>query len=163
MKNLALIACISQDYGLGKDGDLLWQIPADMKFFREQTTGSTVVMGRKTFESIGRPLPKRDNIVLSSRPLEIPGVRSFQNQADLEQYLKSLPEAHNIYIIGGASLYQMFLDQADKLYLTEVSATKPADTFFPKFDQTKFDRKLLGDGEYEGLKYQFIEYTRKQN
>lgn len=161
MKNLCMIACVSQDGGLGQGGELLWHIPEDMKFFRQTTQDSTVVMGRKTFESIGRPLPKRENIILSSRPLEIAGVRSFQSQESLEDYLKSLDPAHNIYIIGGASLYQMFLEQADKLYLTEVAARKPADTYFPTFDRAEFDRQVLGEGDYEGIKYQFVEYARK--
>lgn len=161
MQNLCMIACVSQDGGLGCDGGLLWHIPEDMKFFRKTTQGGTVVMGRKTFESIGRPLPGRENLVLSSRPLDIPGVRGFQDQASLEKYLKSLDPAHNTYIIGGASLYQMFLGQAKKIYLTEVAAEKPADTYFPDFDKSAFKRRVIGEGYYEGIKYQFVEYTRK--
>lgn len=161
MQNLCMIACVSQDGGLGCDGGLLWHIPEDMKFFRKTTQGGTVVMGRKTFESIGRPLPGRENLVLSSRPLDIPSVRSFQDQASLEKYLKSLDSVHNIYIIGGASLYQMFLGQVNKIYLTEVAAEKPADTYFPAFDHSEFARRVLGRGDYKGTKYQFVAYTRK--
>lgn len=157
MKNLAMIACISQDCGLGKDGRLLWKIPEDMQFFRQTTTGATVVMGRKTFESIGRPLPKRENIVLSTR--DLPDVTTYHNKAELDRYLQTIPGPK--FIIGGSSLYQMFLNEAEKLYLTEVSAVKPADTYFPKFDQSKFLRQVLKTGQQDQIHYEIVEYTRR--
>ena len=119
MKELYIIACISQDRGLGKAGDLLWRIPEDMQFFRTTTLDRTVVMGRKTYESIGRPLPKRQNIVLSRQ--DVDGVTTYRDQSALDAFLKSVPGKK--FIIGGASLYQMYLDQAEKLYLTEVAST----------------------------------------
>lgn len=157
MKELYIIACISQDRGLGKAGDLLWHIPEDMQFFRTTTLDSTVVMGRKTYESIGRPLPKRQNIVLSRQ--DVDGVTTYRDQSALDVFLKSVPGKK--FIIGGASLYQMYLDQAEKLYLTEVASTKPADTYFPEFNRDNYTRKVLQSGEHEGVKYQIAEYTRK--
>lgn len=159
MKNLSLIACISQDLGLGLDNHLLWQVKPDMKFFRETTSGHPVVMGSKTFQSIGRPLPRRENIVLTRGELDLPDVRVFHDQPSLDQHLETLPGEK--FIIGGASLYKMYLNAADKLYLTEVAATKPADTYFPAFDKSKFARKVLQTGTDGDVTFEIVEYTRK--
>lgn len=159
MKNLNLIACVSKDYGLGKDGDLLWHIPEDMQFFKQTTLGSIVVMGRKTLESIGRALPNRENLVLSRQALQYDNIETFNNPETLIKHLES--QNQPIFIIGGASLYQMFIDEAEKIYLTEVDSTKPADTYFPKFDQQLFHRQVLQTGEHDNIKYQIIEYSRK--
>ncbi len=157
MHNLSLIACISRDNGLGQNGELLWHIPEDMQFFRQTTLHSTVVMGRKTYESIGRPLPQRENIVLSRS--DVDGVKTFHNEAELTKYLESTDNQK--FIIGGATLYNMFISQAEKIYLTEVDAVQPADTFFPTFDKSQFTRKVLQTGEQNQIKYEIVEYTRK--
>lgn len=158
MKNLYMIACVSKDNGLGKDGGLLWQFPEDMQFFRETTIGSVVVMGRKTFESIGRPLPKRENVVLSRQ--DVPGVLTFHTQAELDEYLESAEGAK--FIIGGASLYEMYLDKAEKIYLTEVAAVKPADTYFPEFDKARYLRKVLKTGQQSNINYEIVVYERQK-
>lgn len=158
MKDLYMIACVSKDGGLGKDGGLLWSIPEDMKFFRETTKGSTVIMGRKTFESIGRALPGRRNIVLSSRKGENADVE-WCTREELEDTLKTV--SGKKFVIGGASLYEMFLPEAEKIYLTEVESTKPADTIFPEFDKSQWRREIIQDGEYDGAKYEIVEYTRR--
>lgn len=157
MKNLFLIACVSKDNGLGYQGELLWHIPEDMQFFKSATLNSVIVMGRKTYESIGRPLPRRENIVLSRNHIE--QVRTFHNQAELDHFLEN--KNAKKFIIGGASLYQMYLDQAEKLYLTEVGAAKPADTYFPDFDKSKFTRKVLQTGQHNNIDYEIVEYVRK--
>lgn len=159
MKNLSLIACVSQDLGLGLNNHLLWQIKPDMQFFRATTTNHPVIMGSKTFQSIGRPLPHRENIVLTRGELDEQDVRVFHNQPTLDQYLEAIDGEK--FIIGGASLYKMYIDLADKLYLTEVAATKPADTFFPTFDKSKYDRKVLQTGTYNDINFEIAEYTRK--
>lgn len=159
MKNLTLIACISKDGGLGKSGQLLWHIPEDMRFFRQTTTGHPVVMGGATYRSIGHPLPKRQNIVLSRRPIDDEGVLSFTASSDLEKFLSQ--QSDEVFIIGGASLYQMFINQADRIYLTEVDDSRPADVFFPDFDRKKYQKTILYSGEHDGVKYQIIEYTKE--
>lgn len=159
MKNLYIIACISQDYGLGNAGKLLWRIPQDMQFFKQTTMGSIVVMGRKTFDSIGQPLPGRRNVVLSRKPLDVAGVEWCTSPEDLDRFLDQ--QAGPKFIIGGASLYRMYLDKAEKIYLTEVSTSQSADTFFPQFDKTAFTKRILSSGEQDGLKYDIVEYTRK--
>lgn len=160
MKNLAMIACISQDGGLGKNGDLLWHIPEDMKFFKQTTMGGAVVMGRKTFESIGRALPGRDNIVLSRGGVETEGVECFDDARELRTWLERYDGEK--FIIGGASLYEKFLPEAEVIYLTEVDATRPADVFFPEFDRAEWSSEELAQGEYEGTKYHMMKYTRKE-
>lgn len=162
MKNLYLIACISEDRGLGYAGDLLWHIKEDMQFFRTTTLGSTVVMGRKTYASIGKPLPGRQNVVLSRHEIDstADNLTVYHDPAALTQFLDSLDTPK--FVIGGASLYQMYIDQADKLYLTEVAASRPADTFFPEFDKSRFTRTVLKSGLASNIKYEIVEYTRRE-
>lgn len=159
MKNLAMIACVGQDGGLGKDNDLLWRFPEDQKFFRQTTTGSIVVMGSKTFASIGRALPGRENIVLSRHEVAQDGVKTFSNKPELDQYLAQA--AGQKFIIGGASLYEAYLSEAETIYLTEVEAKKPADVFFPDFDRSAYKTEVLQTGEVEGVKYRMIKYSKK--
>lgn len=159
MKNLAIIACVSQDLGLGLAEELLWHIPEDMAFFKQTTIGKTVVMGRKTFASIGKPLPGRQNVVLSRSPVDNSDVKWCKSKQELDEYLQSLSEQK--FIIGGASLYQMYLPEAEIIYLTEVDSIKPADTYFPEFDKSKFERTVLQTGESDGAKYEIVQYERK--
>ena len=161
MKGLSMIACISQDRGLGNQGQLLWSFPEDMQFFKQTTTGHPVVMGSKTFQSIGRPLPGRENIVLSRREIDA-GVKVFHNKAALDEYLERIESEK--FIIGGASLYDMYLDEAEILYLTEVNGTKPADTFFPEFDQAKYRRKVLKTyrNDLDSTEFNIVKYTKRK-
>ncbi len=159
MQKVSLIACISKDRGLGQAGQLLWRIPEDQKFFKDTTMGGAVVMGRKTFESIGNPLPGRVNIVLSHEPVETEGVYWCQNPRDLEEFLATRTEP--IFIIGGASLYEMYIDRAEKIYLTEVDSTRPADVYFPEFNPADFQRHVLSQGDSDGIAYEIVEYVRK--
>lgn len=155
-----MIACVSRDGGLGKGNDLLWRFPEDQKFFRETTMGATIVMGSKTFDSIGRALPGRENVVLSRSEIAEDDIRVFHDQADLDAYLESLPGQK--FIIGGASLYKMYLPEAEVMYLTEMDADKPADVFFPEFDHSKYNATILRNGDTQGVKYRMIKYTRKE-
>lgn len=166
--DLRMIACVSKDWGLGKGNDLLWRIPEDMRFFRTTTTGNTVVMGGKTYQSIGKPLPNRENLVLSrtlagkisDEPYRSEdGIRFFATAEELNKYLSTLPGQK--FIIGGARMYAEYLDCAEAIYLTEVASTKPADVYFPEFDKSSFARKVLQTGEKDGVKYEIVEYIRK--
>lgn len=161
MKNLAMIACISSDGGLGQDNDLLWRFPEDQKFFRETTMGSTIVMGGKTYVSIGRALPGRENIVLSRQEISDDGVKVFHDQTSLDEYLETL--SGKKFVIGGASLYGMYLSEAEEIYLTEVDATKPANVFFPKFNRTQYNAEILQSGQTDGISYCIVKYTKKEN
>jgi dihydrofolate reductase len=137
---ISLIAAIGKNYELGRDNKLLWNLPADMKHFRDTTRGHTVIMGRKTFESIGRPLPNRENIVITRDPVYqatgVTVVHSLEEAlryAALEQgkHFEEKQEDTEIFIIGGAEIYKQGIALANKLYITHVDATLAADTFFP--------------------------------
>lgn len=159
MQNLSMIAAVSSDLGLGKDNDLLWRLPADQKFFRQTTLGHPIVMGGNTYRSLGRPLPGRENIILSHQKVDEPNATSFSNFNELIKYLSTL--AGEKFIIGGATLYEKFLPLADKIYLTEIEDTEPADVFFPQFDKNDYTAKVLAEHEQDGIKFRMVEYRRK--
>ncbi len=154
-----IIACVAKDYGLGNHGELLFPFSADMKFFRDTTSGHTVVMGSRTFESIGRPLPNRRNIILGQKPADAPANTEWcASEAELRALLSTIDD--QIFIIGGASLYNMFIDEAETLLLTEVDATKPADTFFPAFNPRLFQIEILKSGKQEDFAWRIRQYQR---
>jgi dihydrofolate reductase len=117
---------------IGKDGTLPWHLPDDLAFFKQTTSGHAIVMGRKTFDSIGRPLPKRQNIVLTrDRSWSHPGVTVIHDTRELSNALTMPGE---VYIIGGAEIYQAFLPQTDALLITHVKENFSGDTYFPAYD-----------------------------
>ena len=124
----SLIVAATLNGVIGKDNQMPWHLPADLAWFRQNTTGKPVIMGRKTFESIGRPLPKRINIVLSRKPYEYEGVIWKES---LESALEAVKESEEIMLIGGGELFKQYLSYADKLYLTQIQADIDGDTFFP--------------------------------
>ncbi len=128
---ISLIAAIGKNNELGKNNTLLWHMPADMKFFRDTTRGHTVIMGRKTFESLKGPLPNRKNIVITRDKSYIShGVNVVHS---LQEALKESGVKDEVFIIGGAEIYKQAMDYADRLYITHIDAEdKKADTFFPE-------------------------------
>lgn len=133
----SIIVAYDKHRGIGADNDLLWMrdLPADLAHFKKLTTGKSIVMGRRTFESIGsRPLPNRQNIVVSRTPTGVDGVitcLSLSAAYDMAQY--------EVFVIGGAQIYEAALDQMDRLYITEVDAEFPqATVFFPEFDASQW-------------------------
>ena len=128
-----LIAACDEQYGIGYQGRLPWHLPADLAFFKEKTFAKAVLMGRKTFYSIGKPLPGRRNIVLSRQALTIPGVEVIKDINDLKDMNLDV-----IMVIGGQQIYEMLLPCAEKIFLTEVHAKCKADAFFPKFSANEF-------------------------
>lgn len=122
---------MSDNRVIGNAGDIPWHLPEDFKWFKKTTMGGILVMGRKTYESIGRPLPGRDTYVLSRTPREITGVHSF---TDLE-VLDNLETDQTIWIAGGGEIYKQMLDQCSDLYLTRVHRTVEGDAFFPNFEE----------------------------
>lgn len=128
--SITAIIAIAKNNAIGKDGKLPWHYPADLKFFKETTTGHAVVMGSHTWESIGRPLPNRMNIVLSrsAEIIESENVRVLKSKEDVLKFAKTLDK--NIFIIGGANTYETFADWIDRWMVTEVPETvEDADTF----------------------------------
>ncbi|MBB5185402.1 dihydrofolate reductase [Faecalicoccus acidiformans] len=157
---LTMIAAIGKNNELGKDNKLLWHLPQDMKFFREQTKGHTIIMGRKTFESLPGLLPHRHHIVISRSHPDLPKeVEIFDSpDAFIEAYQDTEEE---IFVIGGAMIYKEFLPCAYRLLLTEIDQDYDADAFFPKFDQEDYTKTILTDITEEGVHYHHIEYKRK--
>jgi dihydrofolate reductase len=126
---LSLIAAISRNRVIGKDGKLPWYISEDLKRFKRLTTGYTVLMGRKTFESLGKPLPNRRNVVITTH--SIAGVETY---ASLSEALDALKGEERVFIIGGGQIYTQLLEQADELYLTIVDRDVAGDTLFPPYE-----------------------------
>lgn len=156
--NLSMIACVGKNGELGKDGQLLFHIKEDMKFFVDKTIGHTVVMGRKTYYSIGYPLPNRVNVVISHSKFGLEDELIWENS--IEHFVKTLYPKEEYFVIGGASIYEQFLPYADTIYLTEVDAEADADVYFPKFDKSKYKVKLLKEGEEKGVKFRMMEYRK---
>lgn len=130
---ISIIAAIAENNGIGLNNQLLWHLPDDLQFFKKTTLNNSIIMGRKTFESIGKALPKRQNIVVSSNPqFEAPGCLLVKN---LQEAITKA-ESEEVFIVGGASIYQQALSMAHKLYITHVHHTCEADTFFPVIDKT---------------------------
>ncbi len=127
---LSIIAAVAENGAIGKGNKLVWALPADLKRFRELTTAHTVIMGRKTFESIGRPLPNRRNIVVTrQKDYAPPGVEAAHSLEEVVQKTKGEPE---VFVIGGAELYRQALPLSDKIYLTRIHKDFEGDVFFPE-------------------------------
>lgn len=130
---LSLIVAVAENGVIGRDGDLPWHISADLKFFKETTTGHPIIMGRKTHQSIGRALPGRKNIVISRDPDF--AVDDVVVVGDLDSALAAAGDAAEVMVIGGAQIYALALPRADRVYLTEVHVTADGDTLFPDLDR----------------------------
>lgn len=163
------IVCVAKDWGIGKANGLLFNLPADMKFFRETTKHSVVVMGYSTYLSLPkRPLPNRVNVVLWDKaPLPVEtkdGVIFFNNFEALLSFVKVLSKEYDVFICGGASVYRLFLPYYDEVLVTKVDAEdKEATAFFPNLDEEKsyyIDREI-GGGIDNDLSYTFLKYVRR--
>lgn len=162
MKNMSMIAAIGKNLEIGKNNQLIWHIKEDMKFFREQTMGKPIIMGRKTLESLPKLLPGRKHIVLTRQNLDLDSqIMVVHSKEELLNYVKSYQE--EVMVIGGASIYQELLDYAEKLILTEIDKEdKQADAYFPYFDKSKWNQKILSEKEENGIPYKHLVYTRKK-
>lgn len=158
---LSIIAAIGKNGELGKDNNLIWHLKGDMKFFKEVTLGHTIIMGRKTFESLPKLLPKRKHLVLSKSNIEIPKVEVYH---DIDSFLNNYQNSNKeIFNIGGASIYKALLDYTEKIYLTEIDASAQADTYFPKFNKNNYKTTILGVSQDQetGIKYKHVLYKRR--
>lgn len=159
---VSIIVAISKNRGIGNDNKLLWQIPDDLRRFKKLTTGHLIIMGRKTFESIGKALPERDNIVITRD-------KNFETEDcivvnSLEQALAKAASIDNneIFIIGGGQIYEQAISKADKIYLTEIDSDLDADTFFPDYSQ--FNSVVFAQQNvFNGINYKFLELERSSD
>jgi dihydrofolate reductase len=158
---ITMIAAVAEDRAIGFENKLIYWLPNDLKRFKQLTTGHTIVMGRRTFESLPKgALPNRRNCVLTTSVAELPGCECF---ASWDEFIKTCRDDEDIYIIGGASLYRGLLDKADRLCLTEVHDTPAqADTFFPDYsDWHELSRERHEADERHAQAYDFADYVRK--
>ncbi len=130
MKHFKAIAAMSENRVIGNAGEIPWHLPEDFKWFKQTTMGGILIMGRKTFDSIGRPLPGRETYVLSHTPRNIPKVHCFTDLAMLEQ----LATDKTVWIVGGSEIYRQMLPRCETLYLSRVHRTCKGDAYFPEFE-----------------------------
>lgn len=158
--NINLIAAIGKNYELGMNNDLIWKLKEDLKFFKETTMGHPVVMGRKTFESLPRVLPGRKNIVISTNEINNDKIEVYKSIRDF--LIKYQNSNEDIFIIGGASIYNSFVELASNMYLTEIEAEeKNADVYFPKFNINEWNKEIISNHEQNNIKYSHVLYKRK--
>ncbi len=158
-----LIAAADIGWGIGKNGDLLYSIPEDMRFFREKTAGKTVIMGRATLESLpgGKPLPKRRNIILSKTLSEVPGAEVCKTPEDILSLLSDTP-GEDVFVIGGESIYREMLPYCDTAYITRIEAKTEADRHLVNLDENK-EWKITYRSpmkESGGIYFAFLTYSR---
>lgn len=157
---ISIIVAIAKNYAIGKNNRLLWHMPNDLKHFKQVTSGRTIIMGRKTYESVGRPLPNRRNIVLTRQVIQIPGCEVVQS---IDEALSLCAHEDEVFIGGGAEIYKQAMDKTDRIYLTIIRQDFEADTFFPEIDYVKWietDREDFEPDEKNPFPYSFITLNR---
>lgn len=162
---MKLILAADRNWAIGKDGGLLCYIPGDLKYFKERTAGKTVVMGRPTLESLpgGKPLPKRENIVLTTREdYQVSGALVVHSEEELDEVLADR-DTDEVMIIGGGKVYREFLPKCDTCYITKIYDAFEADTHFVNLDEMpEFEVVWKSEVQEEnGHSYQFFEYSRR--
>jgi dihydrofolate reductase len=159
---ISIIAAVSDDWGIGKDNKLIWNISEDLKRFKKLTSGSTVIMGKKTWESLPRrPLPGRTNIVLTDVPDEI--IDDSITAYSIEDALNKCKQGEEIFVIGGGSVYRNFMPIADRLYITHVHEKAPADVYFPEIDLNTWEiieKEDFPESKTITIPYTYIIYGR---
>ncbi len=163
--HLSILVAMAKNRVIGKDNTLPWQLPPDLKHFKQLTMGHHIVMGRKTYESIGRPLPGRTSIIITRQPdYQVPGAIVV---ASIDQALKVSSEGQEIgqeiFVIGGAEIYQQALELCQRIYITEIQQEFDGDTLFPELNQQEWreisrEKHRLNDGG--GLEYHFVVLDR---
>ena len=154
-----LIAAVDKNLAIGKEGKIPWHIKEDLSYFQKNTLNTVVIMGRSTFDSIGKPLPNRQNIVMTKSPANREGVVEV---LDVESAIKEAKKTSSkISVIGGESIYKEFLPLANKLLITEINITvEGADTFFPEWSQQQWIEKSRINSMENGIEYSFVKYLR---
>lgn len=161
---LSIIVAKAKNNIIGKDNEMLWKIPEDLKRFRERTTGHTIIMGRKTFESIGGILPDRKHIILSRNPdfnIDSDYVKVVHSLLEIQEYIES--EEEN-FVIGGAIIYNLLMPYATKMYVTQIDKNFEGDALFPRIKEDEWKEETREKAKEENnndFNYEFITYVRK--
>ena len=149
---ITLIAAAAENNALGKDNDLLWHLPNDFKRFKEITSGHHIIMGRKTFESFPKPLPNRTHIIITRQKEYV--VENCIVVHSLEEAIAIAPQNEEVFIIGGAQIYEQSIPLADKIDLTRVHTSLDADAFFPEFDTSEWNL-VFSEKHFKDEKHQY--------
>jgi dihydrofolate reductase len=162
MSSLCLIAAMDQNRLIGSNNQLPWHLPADLAFFKRTTMGKPIMMGRKTYESIGRPLPGRRNIVITrDAKLKLEGCEIAHS---IEAAMSLVGDADEVMLIGGASLYEQTIARAEKLYITQIHDDFSGDTWFPEIDRAVWREEYREDFDADHNNphaYSFIQFVRE--
>ena len=154
------IVAISENHVIGKDNKLLWYLPNDLKHFKEITSGHTIIMGRKTFDSVGKPLPKRRNIIITRQDIAIEGCEVVKS---IEAALELCKDEKEVFIVGGAEIYKQSMKFTDRIYLTIVHQNFEGDSFFPEINKEEWNEVSREDFEPDEknlIPYSFITFER---
>jgi dihydrofolate reductase len=160
---LSIIVAVAENGVIGHNNQLIWRLPEDLKMFKRLTSGHPIIMGRKTFESIGKPLPNRTSIIITKNPdFQIEGCITVHSLEEAIEAANEIEE-NEAFIIGGAEIYRLALPFADKIYLTEVHHTFEGDTFFPAIDKDLWEEVNRIDHDIDEkhlYKYSFVELEK---
>ena len=157
---VTIVVAIADNYAIGKNNQLLWHMPADLKHFKQITTGHTVIMGRKTYDSVGKPLRNRRNIIITRQDITIEGCEVVKS---IDDALALSANEEEVFIVGGAEIYKIAMDKTDRIYLTIIHHSFDADTFFPEIDCMKWKETAREDhqpDEKNKFPYSFITLDR---
>lgn len=159
----SIIAAVAQNNVIGKDNDLVWHMPADLKYFKQTTAGHYIIMGRKTFESFGKPLKHRTHIIVTrNKEYTYPGCYIVHNLDDAFK-IAAENNQQEVFILGGAEIYRQSIGRSDRLYITEIKETFDGDTFFPEINKNEWrevDRSEFEPDEKNKYPYAFVRYER---
>lgn len=160
MSIISLLVAVAENGVIGRDNDLPWHIPADLKRFKRLSMGKPIIMGRKTWDSLGRPLPGRRNIVITRNPeFEAPGGEVVTS---LDEALTRAGNAEEIVIIGGGEIFELAMPVADRIYYTLVHARPEGDAHFPEVDWNQWEAVAREAGSDGGLSFEYIDYNRRR-
>ena len=161
---LSIIVAKAKNNVIGKDNQLIWHLPEDLKRFKELTTGHTIIMGRKTFQALGRVLPERKHIIFSQNPdfkVDDPNVEIVHSMLQIQEYIENDEEN---FVIGGAMIYNLLMPYVTKMYVTQIDKEFEGDAFFPRIDEEKWKEieRIPGiKDEENSFNYEFITYEKK--
>jgi len=159
-QHVTIVVAIAQNHAIGKNNQLLWNLPRDLKHFKDITTGHTVIMGRKTYDSVGKPLPKRRNIIITRQNITIEGCEVVPS---IEDALTLCADEEEVFIVGGAEIYRQSMHLTNRIYLTIVKKDFEADSFFPPIDVEEWkttEQEDFEPDEKNPLPFSFITLER---
>ncbi|WP_249871821.1 dihydrofolate reductase [Oceanobacillus saliphilus] len=161
---ISLLVAMDKNHVMGLDNGMPWHLPKDLRFFKEKTTGNTIIMGRKTYNSIGRALPNRRNVVVTRSNGEFPeNVEVIDNLQTVKEWNLAKPE-EEYFIIGGGNIFSQVIDIADRMYITWIDESFDGDTYFPNFPEEEWilTSKVKGEkNDTNPYDYYFLQYDRK--